>query len=800
MDPTNLSTSGFFKGEAAQLTPADTYSVRAKNTGVTPSGDLHVALPTSMDDCPFAATITDRRARVAYNPKKIMIEFIENMPVSLQPSVGCPVCLTECEGGLEGLTRLAYVPDNENCIANWHSFCQECLTELLSNGPAACPLCKGPFTSFEPLQGWDKQLSGKKQVYFQPEILSCPGCDDALLRADIREHLVNCENNKITLEQTEAEYRAFYLGYLKQHDASTGLLLGRDPENRPMVVLYKSDDQGKFQQHDAEHFIASNAEVGNKLHNTSIGIEHQLFMTSPGDQTPVAGMIQFESVDSEQDSLQLRELPSITSSLRPANQNDLVALRSMPDKYQQLLTLNLASAKELSSLMNISCAHAFTTLQHTNAPVALSLQASKAAVDGFSLFATGYQKIKSTFLIYGIKIPGSADYWGIQKIEADKRIVLEASKQYQLIGLESMTRQEEADIQKSTGQSVRENCRNSIKYTLILATTLAEVAKPRVSFYPQRVIPRGHGMDMFRSEAVVEIIDSDDEYGYDRFDGEVNESDPGPYACLASHGNTYSDLPMSTAGFRDSFPTGEERRHTGTESFGWRPPQRAELIADFFSASSVGEPPSRPDGFGTGAFSFGYSGGGRPLQSTGGIGGFFAVNSAGGCPPQSIGLRAECLSGDSSHERPDLFGRVGGGDFGVCSSSGGGPLLWPKGGQSEPELIQKTFKKEESKQSLIQVCESRAHLEKLSPELIKALSFNSNVTVKKPSDQVVPTTYRNQRNIEAVWNLCPKTLMPQAITLLDVDILCTPCPVSSKEPPVGLLLEAAVQQMHILES
>lgn len=784
MISTNSSTYGPHKGEAAQFASPDIHSVQVKNTGVTPSGDLYVAIPTTMDDSPFDATITDRHARVAYNPKKIMIEYIENLPFGVLPGVGCPVCFTECEGGLEGLTRLAYVPDNENCIANWHSFCHDCLKELQSSSPAVCPLCRGPFTSFAPLQGWDKQLSGKKQVYFQPEILSCPGCDDALLRADVREHLVNCENNKMILDQSEAEYRASYLSYLKQHDASIGLLLGRDRENRPTVVLYKSDDQGAFQKHDAENLIASNPDVGNKLHNTSIGSEHQLFMTSLSDQTPVAGMIQFEPVDSEQNSLQLRELPSITSSLRPANQTDMVELQLMPGKYQRLLSLDLTSAKDVSSLKNISCTHAFTTLQHTNAPVALSLQASKAAVDGFSLFAAGYQKVKSTFLIYGIKIPGSDAYWGIQKVEADKRIVLEASKHYQLIGLESMTRQEEADIEKATGQSVRENCRNSIKYTLILATVMEDTQpQPQCSRYPHRVTPTGHGMGRFHSEAVVEIIDSDDECGYGGFDGEVNESDP--YARLASDGSDFPDSPRSPAGFSVRF--GDEVRLTGTEPVG----------SGFFAARSAGVSPSQRDGFGAAAFSSGSVG---SLIPKGGTGGFYALNSAGGCPPQPFGLRAESFSAGPSLGHSTLFGRVGGGVFGVRSSSDGGPLLRPRGGQPEPELIEKTFKKEKSEQPVTQAYESRAHLEKLSPEMQKALNFKSDVTIKKLSDQVVPEAYRNPRSVEAVQNLCPGTLVPQAVTLLRVDIPRTPCPISSKEPPVGLLLEAAEQQMRILDS
>ena len=159
-------------------------------------------------------------------------------------------------------------------------------------------------------------------------------------------------------------------------------------------------------------------------------------------------------------------------------------------------------------------------------------------------------------------------------------------------------------------------------------------------------------------------------------------------------------------------------------------------------------------------------------------------------------MRAESFSADSTHGHSTLFGRVGGGVLGVSNSSDGGPRLRPRGG--EPELIDKTFKKEESEQPVTQACD--AHLATLSPELKKALAFNCNATVKRPSSQVVPTVYRNNVSVEAARNLCPKTLVPQAITFLDVDILCTPCPISSKEPPVGLLLEAAVQQMHILDS
>ena len=112
--------------------------------------------------------------------------------------------------------------------------------------------------------------------------------------------------------------------------------------------------------------------------------------------------------------------------------------------------------------------------------------------------------------------------------------------------------------------------------------------------------------------------------------------------------------------------------------------------------------------------------------------------------------------------------------------------------------VEKGFIKDE--QPVTSAPENGAHLENLSPELKKALAFGSDATVKKLSDQVVPEAYRNNRSVEAVRNLCPESLVPQMIVFLDVDALCTPCPVSSKEPPVGLLLEAAKQQMHILES
>ena len=358
MDSTNSGVA-FFKGDTTQLSSSGSNLEKSGNTGVAPAVNLQTDIPVPMDEDPFDALITDRHARVAYNPKKVMVEYIEDLPVSVLPSVGCSVCLTEPEGGLDGLTSLAYAPDNENCVSNWHSFCKDCLDGVLSNRPAVCPLCRGSFSKFGPLQGWNKELSCRKQVYFQPEILTCPGCHDDMLRADIREHLVNCKKNKMTLDQNEAKYRASYLDYLKQHRVDAGLLLSRNSNDRPTVVLYECDDQGQFQQYTNPDFMVTHPEVGKPLHNTSVGTEHQLFLNSPGDELPVAGVIQFESVTGEHESSQLKELPSVTSNLRPANHSDLAALRSIPVNYQKLLTKNLADPREAADFLQTSFTHAF---------------------------------------------------------------------------------------------------------------------------------------------------------------------------------------------------------------------------------------------------------------------------------------------------------------------------------------------------------------------------------------------------------------------------------------------------------
>ena len=147
----------------------------------------------------------------------------------------------------------------------------------------------------------------------------------------------------------------------------------------------------------------------------------------------------------------------------------------------------------------------------------------------------------------------------------------------------------------------------------------------------------------------------------------------------------------------------------------------------------------------------------------------------------------------------DLTGRVGGGGVFGELTSGGNAHLRPRGGYHEPEIVEKGFIKDE--QPVTSVPENDEHLENLPPELKRALAFGSDATVKSLSDQVVPEAYRkNKVSVEAVGNLCPKSLVPQMILSLYVDAVCTPCPVSSKEPPVGLLLEAAKQQMYILES
>ena len=163
--------------------------------------------------------------------------------------------------------------------------------------------------------------------------------------------------------------------------------------------------------------------------------------------------------------------------------------------------------------------------------------------------------------------------------------------------------------------------------------------------------------------------------------------------------------------------------------------------------------------------------------------------------PKAAGERTEFFSTGASGGCPDLFGRVGGGAVGELSASGN--AQFGSKGQPEPEIVEKGSIKKE--QAVTSVHEGSGHLEKLSPQLRKALAFKSDATIKKLSDQLVPTAYQNKRSVEAVQNLCPESLVPQMIAFLDVDILRTPCPVSSKEPPVGLLLEAAVQQMHILD-
>ncbi len=730
---------------------------RQKGTGVFSTAGRQSEIPAPstepMAGTPVDTAITNRHGRVAYNPQKIMVEYIEGLPVAVQPPVGCPVCLTESAGSLNNLTIPAYVPSNENCIVNWHSFCQDCIANVLSHRPAACPLCRNSFNSFEPLQGWGKgeQLNVKRPVYFQPELLTCPGCDDGMLRADIRDHLVNCKENKATVEQNEAEYRESYLNYLKQHDGSTGALLSKDAENMPTVILYESDGDGKFQQQASADFLLDNPTVSGPLHNVSIDSEHQIFIVTPGEQMPVVGVVQFETVDNATDggsalaasSWHLKELPSVTSSFRLVNPQDTAVLSSMPNSFQTLLTTNLARSVGISSFPGASFTHAFTALQHTNAPVALSFQANKIAMAGIDLFAVDYQRVKGTYLIYGVKLPGVAAYWGIQKVEPDKRIVLEASRHYQLIGLDTMTRKEEADIQQATGQSVRENRSNSVKYALIIST-LMETTKSQSMSRPPR--PSASG-------AVVAASWSGGMHGLvaDSSNSETAESED-------------VDLPQVAPLVRPAVDS-----MSGGFGVDWAAPEVRPVFTFLDTAGT---------------------GGGLVQDSTDSIG----ARPRPPAPPVVSGTFSFVASSAESRPVPKCFN---------VKAKGGSVFLH----QDEYEYGEKRLlnsgtmvKKsgEASGRPVPLMPESGAHLAKLSPELKKALAFKSDVTIKKLSDQVVPTAYRNERNVEAVKRLCPKSLVPRMIAFLDVDILRTPCPISSKEPPVGLLLEAAVQQMHIL--
>ncbi len=797
-----INTSGI--NQSRLVAPGDGGFDKHNSSGVVATGGLQSEIPAlPANDRPVDAAIAGRHARIAYNPRRIMVEYIEGLAVTVQPSVGCPICFTESEGGLDNLTIKAYAPANENCQNNWHSFCRSCLhSTMMACRPAECPLCRSSFGGIEPLQGWNKQLDVKKQLYFQPELLSCPGCNDDMLRADIRNHLVNCEENKAAVNQNEARYRESYLDYLKQHDGSTGAVMGKDAGDRPVVMLYKIDGEGKFQKQAASEFLEQNPHVTKPLHDISIGGEHQVFLASPGEQTPVAGVIQFETINNSAEhgadftpsSLQLRELPSVTSLFRPANRNDIAPLKSTPDSYQALLTENLSRASGTSRFHDASFTHAFTALQHTNAPVALSFRVSKPAMDGFDQFSSNYQQVKATYLMYGIKIPGAEAYWGIQKIDPDKRIVLEASKHYQLIGLDSMTRKEEAEVQKATGRSVRENRSNSIKYMLILSTVMKEVKGRRRDnhdgFFWGVVTSDTHlAGSIPRLEGGRGRVGKDSDSGSDDeieafmdcvervevcSDGVETDSQGAAatktpkYSRSARDEDSDSDCDVVVMDmFRDDVkidlqdPVAKKTRKYS--------PSARDKFACPISASggrrlSFGVPMSA-----TGSASSGSLFGAEPCKGFQ----FFGSASSSG---DSVLVKGGKPFADKVHSMPD----EGVPQHQAHSESAGG--------------VQDITTEDGDRYA-----RRSTHSQSMPPELKQALAFKSDATIKSLSEQTVPTAYRNGKNVEAVRSLPPTSLVPRMVTFIDVDILRTPCPVSDKNPPVGVLLEAAVQQMHILK-
>ncbi len=877
-----INTSGI--NQSRLVAPGDGGFDKHNSSGVVATGGLQSEIPAlPANDRPVDAAIAGRHARIAYNPRRIMVEYIEGLAVTVQPSVGCPICFTESEGGLDNLTIKAYAPANENCQNNWHSFCRDCLhSTMMACRPAECPLCRSSFGGIEPLQGWNKQLDVKKQLYFQPELLSCPGCNDDMLRADIRNHLVNCEENKAAVNQNEARYRESYLDYLKQHDGSTGAVMGKDAGDRPVVMLYKIDGEGKFQKQAASEFLEQNPHVTKPLHDISIGGEHQVFLASPGEQTPVAGVIQFETINNSAEhgadflpsSLQLRELPSVTSLFRPANRNDIAALKSIPDSYQALLTENLSRASGTSRFHDASFTHAFTALQHTNAPVALSFRVSKPAMDGFDQFSSNYQQVKATYLMYGIKIPGAEAYWGIQKIDPDKRIVLEASKHYQLIGLDSMTRKEEAEVQKATGRSVRENRSNSIKYTLILSTVMKEEkgrrrdnhdgffwgvvtsdthlagSIPRLGGGRGRVgkdsdsgsddeieafmdcVERvevcsdGVGTDSqgavakktHRHSRFARYEDSDsdsDVVGMDVFRDGVKTDSQGAVAKkthrhsrFARDENSDSDSDVVEMGALRGGGYTDSQGAAATKTPKYSRSARDEdsdsdcdvVVMDMFRDDvkiDLQDPVAKKTRK--------YSPSARDK--------FACPISASGGRRLSFGVP---MSATGSASSGSLFGAEpckGFQFFGSASSSGDSVLV--KGGKpfadkvhSMPdEGVPQHQAHSESAGGVQDIttedgdryARRSTHSQSMPPELKQALAFKSDATIKSLSEQTVPTAYRNGKNVEAVRSLPPTSLVPRMVTFIDVDILRTPCPVSDKNPPVGVLLEAAVQQMHILK-
>ena len=313
-----------------------------------------------------------------------------------------------------------------------------------------------------------------------------------------------------------------------------------------------------------------------------------------------------------------------------------------------------------------------------------------------------YQRVKGTYLIYGVKLPGAAAYWGIQKVEPDKRIVLEASRQYQLIGLDTMTREDEADIQQATGQSVRENRSNSVKYTLILST-LMEVTKSQLTSRPPRPSTSGDAVDASWFGGMHGLV-------ADSSNSETEESE-------------YGDLPQGaplvipavdsdSAGFGADWAAPEARPvFTFLDTAG----TSGALVQD--SIDSIGARPRPPA---------------PPLASSASAG--FLASSAESRPvPKCLNVKAK--GGDSFLQQDEY-------EYGEKRLPNSGTIVKKSGAASGRPMTL--------------MPESGAHLAALSPELKKALAFKSDVTIKKRSDQVVPTDYRNERNIEDCQTFMPE--------------------------------------------
>ncbi len=309
------------------------------------------------------------------------------------------------------------------------------------------------------------------------ERLICPGCQKVFSREAINEHLVSCEKNKQTYQDRDQEVEQAYLEYLEKNPKK---YVSNNIDSSHTTAARVYDENNRI--------IHWTVLSGNNKDDVFLGYRHSIFMDC--DNPPEVSVVQFN------------EPENVSDNFSRSQSKELLCVSSMcgyfsfqPEKMPADLQLLLSEGQE-DRIEKMALYHSIVAVQENHGPLTLALTPQVASK---TLDLT--RERRKVFLLYRINVPGQKeDYWGIQEVVKDRRILLELSEDLSVIEPAAMTEQQERQIQESAGYSVRDNATNSVRCELYLffdpsyiyPDALSSIGRPSYDVTPTQTYPKSH--------------------------------------------------------------------------------------------------------------------------------------------------------------------------------------------------------------------------------------------------------------------------------------------------------------------